>query len=144
MKESGVVRSFVVVTLLLVLAEFYLQARNYAWLSDFFDEDSAILRSGRMPYDVAVVRVVWLVAMALLVVTVSLVGGRRWIAALALVAFASSLWLTPGRMILPGQDPATWHLAMGDPDTRYQVALALIALAAIALGAVLLLPRKSA
>lgn len=142
MKETGVIRSVVVVTLLLVGAELFLQGRNYAWLTDFFG-DSGVPQSGRPPYDPPVIRGVWIVATAMLVVTATLVGSRRWIPALALLAFGASIWLTPSTMILPWQDPDV-HLSIGQPDTAYQAALGLIAFAAAALGALLLLPRKPA
>lgn len=143
MRQSGVFRSVAVVALVVVLAELYLQARNYAWLSDFFDDESGVLRSVTMPYDFATIRVVWIVAVPLLLVVLALDGGRRWLSASALIAFAASLWLTPSRMILPGEDPDA-HVDLGHPDTAYQAALALIAFTAVALGALLLMPRKPA
>lgn len=144
MKESGVIRTVVVATLLVVLAELFVQARNYAWLWDFFGDESALPSTGEPPYDLAVVRGLWVVATALLIVTVTLVATRRWIAVGAFAAFAASIWLTPSKFVLPGQDGDTYVFGLaGESDTTYQVALALVALAAAALVALLLLPRRT-
>lgn len=138
------IRAAVVVALLLVLVELYLQARNYAWLDDFFDADTGVLRSERMPVSLAAIRSVWIVTLPVYVVAVVLASGaHRLVGALGLASFAGSLWLTPSKMTaVPWTDAETFaRESIGRPDTGYQAALVLIVVSALALLVLMLTAR---
>lgn len=135
----------VVLALLAVLAELFVQARYYAWLSGYFNDpgDTRMRLLTDPPVGVDTIRLIWVGAVGLLLVALVLQSGRRWFVAVALVACAGSLWLTPSRMALPGSDPNA-PVDIGQADSSYQAGLALLALAAVAVAALLLMPRKSA